>query len=162
MASKVKVTDINTGNRGYLFSDSQYNEQMRQWASTVQSMAKRQASLFRKGKKRAVRVYQSGPKKGKEEFKLRSHVQFSLRTNAGEVAGISFKFPVHGVFREYGVGRGRKRGMVSTNMSDWFSGTLQRKEESLMDIVADHQSSKSLRLFMGIKKTGRRYRYLSK
>ena len=136
MASKVRVKDITTSGRGYLFDDSQYNEQMRQWAASVQSMAKRQASMLRKGKKRATRVYQSGPKKGKTEKRLRTHIQYQLKSSAGEVAGIAFKFPVHGIFREYGVGRGRKRGMASTNMSDWLSGTLQRKENSLTQIIS--------------------------
>lgn len=161
MAAKVRVKDIYTGRRGYL-DDSQYNEQMRQWAAATQSMAKRQAALFRKGKKRASRIYLSGPKKGKQEDRLRSHIRFQVRSHAGEVAGISFKFPVHGIFREYGVGRGRPRSMVSTNISDWFSGTLQRKEEGLMHIISEHQADKTLNIFMGIKKTGRRYRYLSK
>lgn len=152
MAAKVRVKDVYTGRRGYLFDDSQYNEQMRRWAAATQSMAKRQASMLRKGKKRATRVYQSGPKKGKSEKRLRTHIQYQLKSSAGEVAGIAFKFPVHGIFREYGVGRGRPRSMVSTNMSDWLSGTLQRKEISLTQIISEHQADKYVKVFMGVKK----------
>ena len=151
MANKVRVKDVFTGRRGYL-DDSQYNDEMRRWATSVQQMAKKQASLMTKGKRRATRIYQSGPKKGKTEKRLRTHIQYQLKSDAGEVAGIAFKFPVHGIFREYGVGRGRKRSMVSTNMSDWLSGTLQRKESSLAQIISEHQADKYVKVFMGVKK----------
>lgn len=147
------VRDVYNGRRDVL-TDTEYNRQMQLWSETVQKMAKMQASSFHKGKKHSI-TYKSGPKKGKSESVLRNHIQYELRTDDGEVAGLAFQFPVHGIFREYGVGRGTPRALVghtSRSMSDWLSGTLQRQESRLLDIVADQQAGKVVRLFGGVVK----------
>ena len=153
MAKKVTVRDVYSGRRSSL-DDSEYNSQMQQWSTKVQQMAKAQASAFRKGKKHSI-TYQSGAKKGKTEPILRNHIQYQMKSDSGEVAGVVFQFPVHGIFREYGVGRGTPRSLVghtSRSMSDWLSGTLQRQESELLDIVADQKAGKVVRVFAGIKK----------
>ncbi len=153
MAKRVTVKDVVTGRRGFL-TDSEYNRQVEQWSREVQKLAKAQASMFTKGKRRN-HTYKSGKKAGKTEGKLRNHISFGMKSDDGEVAGVAFKFPVHGIFREYGVGNGTKRSMVghtSRSMSDWLSGTLGKQEEKLLDIVANFQSDKYIRTFMGVKK----------
>ena len=153
MAKKVAVKDVFTGRRGFL-TDSEYNRQMEEWARATQKLSKAQAALFTKGKRRN-HTYKSGKKAGKTEGKLRNHVQFQMKSDGGEVAGVAFQFPVHGIFREYGVGNGTPRSMVghtSRSMSDWLSGSLNKQEGRLLDIVAEHQGDKSIRTFMGIKK----------
>lgn len=151
MSAKVQIKDVVTGRRT-LLDNSQYNDEMRRWAAQSQQMAKRSASAMTKGKRRAPIVYQSGPKKGKVEHRLRTHIQYQLKADSGEVAGIAFKFPVHGIFREYGVGRGRRRGMLHTSMSDWLSGTLARQQDSLTEIVAEYQANRYIKVFMGVNK----------
>lgn len=148
--AKVQVKDVYSGKRGWL-SDSEYNQAMGEWSRTVQRLAKAKASAFSKGKRR-TRIYLSGPKAGKREGKLKNHIQFQLKSDAGEVAGVAFQFPVHGIFREYGVGNGSPRSHVSRSMSDWLSGTLAKQEGNLISIVAEHQGDKVVRTFMGIKK----------
>lgn len=148
--AKVQVKDVYSGKRGWL-SDSEYNQAMGEWSRTVQRLAKAKASAFSKGKRRN-RIYLSGPKAGKREGKLKNHIQFQLKSDAGEVAGVAFQFPVHGIFREYGVGNGSPRSHVSRSMSDWLSGTLAKQEGNLISIVAEHQGDKVVRTFMGIKK----------
>ncbi len=153
MAKKVIVKDVYSGHRGVL-TDSEYNRQMEQWSRTVQQLAKLQASAFHKGKKKS-HTYKSGPKKGKTEPILRNHIQYQMKSDSGEVAGVAFQFPVHGIFREYGVGNGTPRaavGHTARSMSDWLSGTLQRQESSLVDIVAEQQAGKVIRVFAGINK----------
>ena len=153
MAKKITVRDVYSGRRGTL-SDSEYNSQMQQWSNQVQQMAKAQASAFRNGKKKS-HTYLSGPKKGKTEPILRNHIQYQMKSDNGEVAGVAFQFPVHGIFREYGVGRGTPRSLVghtSRTMSDWLSGTLQRQESALLDIVAEQQADKVVKVFAGVKK----------
>ena len=153
MAKKVTVKDVFTGRRGFL-TESEYNREMEQWSRDTQKLAKAQAALFTKGKRRN-HTYKSGKKAGKTEGKLRNHVQFQLKSDSGEVAGVAFQFPVHGIFREYGVGRGTPRTMVghtSRTMSDWLSGSLNRQESKMVDIVAEHQGDKIIRTFNGIKK----------
>lgn len=124
---------------------------MKDWSQSVQKLAKAQAALFTKGKKRD-HTYKSGPKAGKSEGKLKSHIQFQLKSDAGEVAGVAFQFPVHGIFREYGVGRKSPHGHVSRSMSDWLSGALQKKEGDMVAIVAEHHADKVIRTFAGISK----------
>lgn len=153
MAKKIAVRDVFTGRRGFL-TDSEYNRQMEEWARATQKLSKAQAALFAKGKRRN-RTYKSGKKAGKTEGKLRNHVQFQMKSDSGEVAGVAFQFQVHGIFREYGVGRGTPRSLVghsSRSMSDWLSGSLDKQERKLLDIVAEHQGDKYIRTFMGIKK----------
>lgn len=153
MAKKVTVRDVYNGRRDVL-TDTEYNRQVQLWSETVQKMAKMQASAFHKGKKHSI-TYKSGPKKGKTEPILRNHIQYQMKSDSGEVAGVAFQFPVHGIFREYGVGRGTPRALVghtSRSMSDWLSGTLQRQESRLLDIVADQQAGKVVRVFAGISK----------
>ena len=142
-----------TGRRGSL-DESAYNSQMRDWSSKTQQMAKSEAAAFRKGKKRS-HTYQGGAKKGKTEPILRNHIQYQLKSDAGEVAGVAFQFPVHGIFREYGVGNGTPRsrvGQSSRTMSDWLSGTLNRQESELVDIVSEQQAGKAIRVFAGVNK----------
>ena len=81
--------------------------------------------------------------------------QYGLRSDSGEVAGVTFGFERHGIFLEYGVGRGHPAHGVHRSMSDWLSGTLQKKEQGVIDIVATYQSDKYIRTFMGFdgKKT---------
>ena len=124
---------------------------MEEWARATQKLSKAQAALFTKGKRRN-HTYQSGPKKGKTERKLRNHIQYGLRSDSGEVAGVAFGFERHGIFLEYGVGRGHPAHGIRRSMSDWLSGTLQKKEQGVIDIVATYQSDKYIRTFMGIKK----------
>lgn len=153
MAKKVAVKDVFTGRRGFL-TDTEYNREMEEWARATQKLSKAQAALFTKGKRRN-HTYKSGKKKGKTEGKLRNHVQFQMKSDSGEAAGVAFQFPVHGIFREYGVGRGTPRSMAghsSRSMSDWLSGSLDKQERKLLDIVAGHEGDKVIHLFAGIKK----------
>lgn len=151
MPRNVKITDIYSGSRSIL-DDTQYNGEMRSWAASVQRLARQEASAFSHGKRKATHTYKSGAKAGKTEERLRSHIGYKLKSDAGEVAGVAFTFPRHGVFREYGVGRGRPKGLVSGNMSDWLSGSLDRMQQRLLDIVAEHKADQVIRTFMGIKK----------
>ncbi len=151
--AKVQVKDVFTGRRGFL-TDTEYNRQMEAWAKATQQLAKAQAALLTHGKRRN-RTYKTGKKAGKTEGKLRNHVQFQLKSSDGEVVGVAFQFPVHGIFREYGVGRGTPRSMAghsSRSMSDWLSGSLDKQEGKLLDIVAEHEGDKVIHLFAGIKK----------
>lgn len=153
MAKAVHVRDVYSGRRDIL-TETEYNRQMEAWSSTVQRLAKLQATAFNKGKKKS-HTYKSGKKKGKTEHILRTHIQYQMKSDNGEVAGVAFQFPVHGIFREYGVGNGTPRALVghtARNMSDWLSSSLQKQEQSLLDIVADYEGGKVVRVVAGLKK----------
>lgn len=149
MAKKVTVKDVFTGRRGFL-TDTEYNREMEAWAKATQQLAKAQAALLTHGKRRN-RTYKTGRKAGKTEGKLRNHVQFQLKSSDGEVVGVAFQFPVHGIFKEYGVSRGYPAsGHVRRSMSEWISSALGKQDERLADIVAEYQSGKVLRTFRAI------------
>lgn len=151
MPKRLTVRDVYTGRRAVL-DDSEFNSHMKSWAASVHRLARQEASAFDHGKRKPTHTYRSGPKAGMTEQRLRSHIVYKLKSDAGEVAGVAFAFPRHGIFREYGVGRGRPRGHLNNNMSDWLSGTLDRQQQRLLDIVSEHEADKVVRLFMGIKK----------
>ena len=124
--------------------------QMEEWARATQKLSKAQAALFTKGKRRN-RTYKSGKKAGKTEGKLRNRVQFQMKSDSGEVAGVAFQFPVHGIFKEYGVSSGYPAsGHMRRSMSEWISSALGKQDERLADIVAEYQSGKVLRTFRAI------------
>ena len=151
MAKKVTVKDVWTGRRGWL-TDDEYNRQMEQWARQTQQLAKAQAAMMSRGK-RHNRTYKSGKKAGKTEGKLRNHVQFQMKSDSGEVAGVAFQFPVHGIFKEYGVARGYPAvSHLRRSLSDWISGSLEKQEGKMVQIVAEHQADRVVRAYRGINK----------
>lgn len=108
-----------------------FTDKMETWSREVQKLAKVGASAFTKDKCRSY-TYKSGKKVGTKEFKLRNKIQYQLKSDGGEVAGVAFQFPVHDIFREYGVGRGTPHSVgisVRRLMSDWFSGVLNKREQ---------------------------------
>ena len=150
MPRALRVKDIYTGRRA-LLDESEYNEQVKRWSAATQQLAKQAASAFHHGKRRN-RTYQSGPKAGKTERRLRNTIQYGLKASYGDIAAIGFQFERHGIFLEYGVSRGHPKSGIRRSMSDWFSASLDRQERKLLDIVSEHQADKYLHTFMGIKK----------
>lgn len=148
MAKRIIVKDDFMGRRSVM-TESDFNENIKRWASETQRLAKDKASQMLKGKRRN-RTYQSGPKKGKTETKLRNSIQYSFIASYGEASGIAFQFPMHGIFREYGVGNGSPRNAIKRSKSDWLSGTLDRKEKQLTDIIDNYSDNLVSRIFRGV------------
>ena len=145
---KVKVKEV-TGGRGFL-TESEYNREMEEWSRQTQSLAKSQAAMLTLGKKRN-HTYKKGKKAGQTEKKLRNSIQFQLKSRDGEVAGVAFQFPIHGIFKEYGVARRYPAsGYLRRSLSDWLSASLDRQDDKLADIVAEYQSDKVLHTFRSI------------
>lgn len=146
---KIKVKEVDGGGRGFL-TESEYNRQMEAWARKTQQLAKQQAAQLTRGKS-STHTYKTGKKAGKSEKNLRNSIQFQLKSRAGEVAGVAFQFPVHGIFKEYGVSRGYPaHGHMRRSLSDWLSSALDKQDERLADIVALYQSDKVLHTFRAI------------
>jgi hypothetical protein len=142
----------------HLMTDEEFLREARAWADRVRAQAKAAAAGFPKGKKTATHTYKTGLYAGKTEGKLRRNLTVKLRKRYGDLEALSFKMPVHGIFRTYGVGNGQPRHGVATksgkaasqkvylkrSMSDWFYGPLERNEEALADLVADYYGDKVL------------------
>ena len=151
MPKALRVKDVYSG-RTVALEQSEYNTAVRRWAMETQRYARQAASAFSKGKRKPTHTYQSGPKAGKTEQKVARSIQFKLQADAGDISGIFFHFPLHGVFREYGVGRESPHGHVTRSLSDWLSGTLDRQQERLLALACNHQADKVLHIFRGINK----------
>lgn len=129
------------------------------WADKIRTLARTSGGRFQHGKKDSSRVYKTGLYAGKSERKLASTaVGYVLRKHYGDVDGVCFRMPVHGIFREYGVGNGQPRHGVATksgrkasqnvyirrSMSDWFHAPLERNIDAFADLVADYYGDKYL------------------
>ena len=142
----------------HLMTDEEFLRQAKAWADRVRAQSRAAAAAFPKGKKTATHTYKTGRYAGKTEGRLKSKLGYVLRKRYGDLEAVSFKMPVHGIFREYGVGNGQPRNGVATKsgkaathkvyikrtMSDWFYGPLERNEEALADLVADYYGDKVL------------------
>ena len=89
-------------------------------------------------------------KNGNIETKLRNSIQYSFIASYGEASGIAFQFPVHGIFREYGVGNGSPKNAIKRSKSDWLSSSLDKKEKQLTDIIDNYSDNLVSRIFRGV------------
>ena len=142
----------------HLTTDEEFLRQAKAWADKVRAQSKAAASAFTKGKKGATHTYKTGLYAGKTEGRLKNKVVYVLRKRYGDLEALSFKMPVHGIFREYGVGNGQPRHGVATKSgkaasnkiyikrtpSEWFHNPLERNFDALGNIVADYYGDKVL------------------
>ena len=124
--------------RGVDFDAGAYLREVEAWTHGVVTAADQAAGRFTKGKRRRTRTYKSGRWQGTTEKKLKGGTRVRIVTDGGEPEKVQFLLPVHGIFREYGVGRGR---LIRTP-DDWFSRQLQARQEKLADTVASHTADK--------------------
>lgn len=138
----------------HVITDAEFQQRAKAWADRVRAMAKANASAFPKGKKEAKHVYKTGRYAGKTEYKLSARLTYIIKAKGGDIDCIGFKMPVHGIFREYGVGNGQPRkgrmgrmpegGYIKRSMSDWFHAPLERNIEEFSDLVAEYYGDKYL------------------
>ncbi len=142
----------------HLMTDEEFLRQAKAWADAVRRQAKANAAAFPKGKKEATHTYIKGRYAGKTEGRLKDKVGYVLRKRYGDLESVSFKIPVHGIFREYGVGNGQPRNGTATksgkaasghvyikrSMSDWIHNPIDRGIENFADLVADYYGDKVL------------------
>lgn len=118
------------------------------WGEEVLAAADQAASAFDKGKRTVRHTYKSGRWRGTTEPRLKGNTRVRIVTDGGELQRVQFTMPVHGIFREYGVGRGR---LIRTP-NDWFSRQVAARQERLADTVAASQADKALHI-VGMRKT---------
>lgn len=147
-----------------LMTDSDLMRQAKAWADIVRRQAKANAAMFPKGKS-TPHTYVKGRYAGKTEGKLKDSTGYVLRKRQGDLEAVSFKMPVHGIFREYGVGNGQPRNGTATksgkaasarsyirrSASDWFHDPLERNIDALGDIVAEYYGDKVLLRFTRLR-----------
>ena len=132
-----------------------YDEMMakaKRWAIGVRNEAKSRVAAFTKGKSTATRVYVSGKKKGYIEKKLTT-VGYRVRSKDGDIDKVRFQFPLHGIFIEYGVGRGQPRNpkkrtammsYIRRQPVEWIDDPISRHIDEFADMVAEYSGDRML------------------
>ena len=133
--------------RGADFEPERLVHEVDAWSRTVLQAADQAASAFQKGKRTARHTYRTGRWRGTTEPRLKGNTKVRLITDGGELQRVQFLMPVHGIFREYGVGRGR---LIRTP-SDWFSRQLAARQERLADLIAASHADKAVNV-VGMKR----------
>lgn len=133
-----------------IMTDEQFLVAVQKWANTVRREAKNKATAFGKGKKKNYVYSESGKSRysGKTEKKLSEDISYAVKTQFGEVHHIQFKFPLHGIFRAFGVGNGQPakgsfskqalKTYIRRSPSDWLNEPIEKNIETFSDLVANH------------------------
>ena len=135
----------------------EFNREVRGWGNRVRKQAAANAAAFPHGK-RAPHSYSKGRWAGITEGRLKNSIKTTSHKVYGEMDGVGFKFPVHGIFRAYGVGNGQPRHGRATKSgraastriyrkrtpADWINPPIESNMPELADIVADYYGDKVL------------------
>ena len=142
---------------GKTITNEEFYKQAVRWASMVRNTAKRNTLQFTKGKKRASITKKSG----KVERKLSASIQYNIEHTDHIPESISFKIPIHGIWREWGVGYGQPRvpgkyvnphPRIRRSMVDWLDEPIDRNAEKLFNLAAEFWGDRCLVNFFGMKK----------
>lgn len=143
----------------------QYNKQILSWAGKTRRIIQ--------GKIPMRRMY--GIDRGKYEEPLSASFRLNTGRKYGEIDRIGFRFSLHGVFLQKGVGRGyisrngivsrgsrvkigrnihdrrtdfrSKPGIIARKPIDWFNSKLESRFPLLSDLVAENYADRITTLF---------------
>ncbi len=145
---------------GKTITNEEFYKQAVRWASMVRNTAKRNTLQFTKGKKHTSITYRSGKKAGKVERKLSASIRYSIEHSLHIPEAVSFKIPIHGIWREWAVGYGQPRvpgkyvnphPRIRRSMVDWLDEPIDRNAERLFDLAAEFWGDRCLVNFFGTK-----------
>ncbi len=141
---------------GKTITAEEFYQQARRWASMVRNAAKRNTLQFTKGKQRNSVT----KKNGKVERKLRSSIQYNIEHSGHIPEAVSFKIPIHGIWREWAVGYGQPRvpgkyvnphPRIRRSMADWLDAPIDQHTEKLFNLAAEFWGDQFLVNFFGTK-----------
>ena len=145
---------------GKTITNEEFYKQAVRWASMVRNTAKRNTLQFTKGKMHTSITYRSGKKAGKVERKLSASIRYSIEHSLHIPEAVSFKIPIHGIWREWAVGYGQPRvpgkyvnphPRIRRSMVDWLDEPIDRNAERLYDLAAEFWGDRCLVNFFGTK-----------
>jgi len=152
---------ISTTTIGKLITPEEFYAQVRKWAAIVRNVAKAKASRFTKGKTKQSHTYKTGNKAGKSEQKLRNSIRYTIARDGGVPENVSFKIPIHGIFREWAVGYGQPRvagkyvsanSRVKRTMEDWIDKPIEKNTQKLFNLAVEFWGDQVLINSFGAKK----------
>ena len=127
---------------GKTITNEEFYKQAVRWAS----MVRKQTSITKKS--------------GKVERRLRDSIQYSIEHSSHIPEAVSFKIPIHGIWREWAVGYGQPRvpgkyvnphPRIRRSMVDWLDEPIDRNAEKLFDLAAEFWGDRCLVNFFGTK-----------
>jgi hypothetical protein len=148
------ITDTTDTN---ILTAEEFLRQARRWAAMVRGAAKRNTLQFTKGKK----ITSITKKSGKVERRLRDSIQYSIEHSSHIPEAVSFKIPIHGIWREWAVGYGQPRvpgkyvnphPRIRRSMVDWLDEPIDRNAERLFDLAAEFWGDRCLVNTFGAKR----------
>jgi hypothetical protein len=153
--------------QGVIKGEQESIQQASAWANRVRFDAMLTRSTFmRKGKKKP-HTYTKGMYAGRtEEIISDKNLKYRFKFIKGtrNIEGILFNFPLHGIQKEYGTGRGQprqagkkqaKRIYIKRNIVDWIDGPIDAHQKELADQLAEYYGDlviKSYRASTGTKR----------
>jgi hypothetical protein len=146
---------------GNVITAEEFYAQARKWAAIVRNIAKANASRFKKGKTKQNHTYKTGNKAGKSEQKLRNSIRYTIARDCGVPENVSFKIPIHGIFREWAVGYGQPRvagkyvsanSRVKRTMEDWIDKPIEKNTQKLFNLAAEFWGDQVVVNSFGAKK----------
>ena len=157
MASRV-TTEV----EGHVLTSAEFYSKTSKWASAVRGLAKQNVSTFTKGKTNPGHEYSKKSKlyAGKVEKKLISSLQYVVKKQGDVVDYVGYKFPLHGIFRAWGVGQGQPRDnerkkafkiYVKRTPSNWLDDPLDLRANELADIAVEYYGDQAVTNIWGSK-----------
>ena len=154
---------------GTLTTQEMFMDDARKWGAAVAAKMRANAARFQHGKehKRTYTARRYNKRTGQKEDTtvnekvLKKSINSKIRTNRdGDFNRIAFDFPLHGIFRMYGVGSGQPGAgshkkqapkiRVKRSMSDWLNQPIEQEFDTLADIVANFYGDKVLTSVYGV------------
>lgn len=136
----------------------EFNEKVSGWSVTTRSRLASSAPVF------------SGERsKSEKDETLQSSIRTSKKKQFGEIVGVGFGFARHGIYVNYGAGRGqggtkgskwrnkddemmktksKSLGLMNTrnrHAVDWFDGNIRMGLKELADIAQEYYGDKAMR-----------------
>lgn len=148
-------------NNETIITQEQYNAAVKQWCDRVRAQVRANAAAFSNGKSKP-HTYIKGRYAGKTEYKLKDKTTYRIKYSSGDADHVQFIMPVHGIFREYGVGNGQPRNgkssstkraqrtYIKRSMSDWIHSPIEKNIEQFGNIVAEYYGDKMLVCFKSL------------
>lgn len=143
---------------GQFMDEAKFRKLATEWARLVQAKARANIAQMKNGKVKGITTYKSGLYKGKTEHKLKT-ISYVLKSKDNTLDSISFKFPLHGIFVHYGVGRGQptkdgkkrsKKVYIKRSPNDFLNDPIDKSFQKLSYMAAEYYGDKVLFSVYGI------------
>lgn len=146
-----------------IMTDEQFTAAVIQWGNMVRNKARANAGAFTKGKQGTYGYNPDGKSKnaGRTEKKLATAIGYRIRRFSGDINNVSFQFPLHGIFRAFGVGNGQPgedsyakrttKTYIKRSKSDWINSPIENSFEAFAKLSTEYYGDKVMAVVRNTK-----------